>query len=120
MAGGGLIDMMLSNPEAHFVRQRTRQVSELSNAPESLRSATIVTNHVEQVRRRADRAIKLKKADDNSKKMISKSQGRLTRLGEVLVNLQEQLGPVECAAAAGKRAFVPEEGLKGAEGLAHG
>lgn len=115
----GDIDKMLSNPEAHFVRQRTRQVNELSNTPESLRSATFVTRHVEQARRRADRAMKLKKPDDNSKKMISKSQMRLTRLEEVLVNLQEQLGPVEYAAEASKRAFVPEEGPKGAESLAH-
>ena len=63
--------------------------------------------------------MKLKKPDDNSKKMISKSQRRLTRLEEVLVNLQEQLGPVEYAAEASKRAFVPEEGPKGTESLAH-
>lgn len=115
----GDTDKMLSNPEAHFMRQRTRQVNKLSNTPESLRSETFVTRHVEQARRRADRAMKLKKADDNSKKMISKSQRSLTRLENVLVILQEQLGPVEYATAAGKRAFVPEVGAKGAEGLAH-
>lgn len=115
----GDIDKMLSNPEAHFVRQRARQVNDLSNTPESLRSETFVTSHVEQARRRADRAMKLKKADDNSKKMISKSRRRLIRLENVLVNLQEQLGPVEYAAEASTRAFVPEVGLKETEGLAH-
>jgi len=111
----GDIEKMLSNPEAHFVRQRRRQV----NAPESMRSETFVTDHVEQARRRADRAMKLKKADDDSKKMILKSQKRLTRLEDVLVNLQEQLGPVEYAAEASKRMFKPAAGSEGAEGHAH-
>ena len=115
----GDIEKMLNNPEAHFIRQRNRQVNELSNTPETLRSETFVTSHVEQARRRADRAMKLKKADDDSKKMILKSQKRLVRLEEMLVNFQEQLGPVEYAAEASKRAFVPSDISKEAEGHAH-
>lgn len=115
----GDIERMLSNPEAHFVRQRIRQTKELSNIPESLRSEKFVTDYVEQARRRADRALKLKKADEDIKKMISKSQKRLVRLEETLTNLQERMGPVEYAAEAIKRSADFGNGPLGEEGRAN-
>ena len=99
----GDIDKMLSNPEAHFVRQRNKQVRELSIVPESIRAERFVTDHVEEARRRADRGLKLKKPNEDTKKLISKSHKRLIRFEQMLTNMHEHLGPIEFAPEATKR-----------------
>lgn len=96
----GDIEKMLKNPEAHLMVQKGRQVRDLSLTPESLRAERFLTGHLEQARLRADRATRLKKTDDAMKSKIVKAGKRLELVEETLVNLHEQLGPVEFAQEA--------------------
>ena len=99
----GDIERMLKNPEAHLVVQKGRQVEDLSATPESLRTDRFLTEHVEQSRRRAEWAMRLKKADDEVKTKIAKASKRLDRVEDVLVSLHERTGPVEFAKEASVR-----------------
>jgi hypothetical protein len=96
----GDIERMLGNPEAHFMVQKYRQVEDLSRTPETARADRFLTEHVEQARRRSDRAMNLKKTDDDMKAKISKARIRLTRFEGTLTNLNEQLGPTDFAGEA--------------------
>ncbi len=93
----GNIDRMLSNPEAHHMVQKSQQVRDLSQAPETARADRFLIEYVEQARRRSDRTMKLKKTDDDMKIKISKAQDRLIRFEETMTNVHEQLGPVKFA-----------------------
>lgn len=113
----GDIDRMLSNPEAHLLVQKGRQVQDLSSTPESLRTDRFLTEHLEQSRHKADRATRLKKADDEMKAKIAKASKRLNRVEEALVSLHEQIGPVAFAEEARVRASGPRQ--TGFEGMRH-
>jgi hypothetical protein len=96
----GDIERMLKDPEAHLSVQKGRQVADISLTPESLRADRFLTEHLAQARRSADRATRLKKADDEVKLKIAKASKRLDRVEEVLVSLHEHNGPVEFAKEA--------------------
>lgn len=112
----GDIDRMLSNPEAHLMVQKGRQVRDLSQTPETARADRFITEHIEQARRRSDRAMNLKKTDDDVKKKISKARTRLVRFEETLTNLHEQLGPADFANEAQVRPCHRNKGPLGMEG----
>lgn len=112
----GDIDRMLSNPEAHFMVQKGRQVNDLSQVPESIRADQFITDYVEQARRQSGRAMKLKKTDDDAKKKINKAQKHLAKLEDNLINLNEQLGSVEFAKETQMRPVRRGKGSLGVKG----
>ncbi len=93
----GDIERMLSYPEAHLMVQKGRQVSDLSQTPETMRADRLISEHIELARRLSGRAMNLKKIDDDAKKKISNANTRLIRFEETLTNLHEQLGPTNFA-----------------------
>lgn len=99
----GDIDSMLKNPEAHFLVQKERQVRDLSSTPESLRTDRFLTEHLEQSRRKAVRATRLKKADDEIREKLTAASKRLDRVEEALVKLHERIGIVEFSEEAKPR-----------------
>jgi len=109
----GDIDRMLSNPEAHLMVQKGRQVRDLSRAPETARADRFLTEHVEQARRRSERAMRLKKTDDEIKAKISRARERLIRFEETLINLTEQLGPTDFASESRVRPCHQNKGPLG-------
>lgn len=115
----GDIDKMLNNPEAHFLVQKGRQVQDLSDTPESLRTDRFLTEHLEQSRRAAYRATRLRKGDDAVKAKIAKASKRLDRMEEALVSLHERTGPVEFAEEAPVRMSGGSRGPVGLEGVRH-
>ena len=93
----GDINKMLSNPEAHFMVQKGRQVQDLSMTPESQRTDRFLTGYLEPSGQAADRATRLKNGDKAVKAKIANASKRLERTEEALASLCERIGRVEFA-----------------------
>ncbi len=96
----GDIETMLKNPEAHQLRQREKQVRDLSRTPMTQRPGRFLDEHLTKAERVAKRAAKIKMGDKDMKKIFEKARDRLDKMQDVLGDLHQTLGdaphPPEC------------------------
>jgi hypothetical protein len=96
----GDIETMLNNPEAHQLRQRYKQVRDLSRTPMTQRPNRFLGEHLTKAERVAKRAAKIKKGDKDMKRIFEKARDRLDKMQDVLGDLHQTLGdapnPPEC------------------------
>lgn len=100
----GDIDKLLSNPDAHFMVQRQRAVRALSDTPESVRVEMFLHDQLEQRMKEAQRATRIKKVCDETRKKIAGAAKRLERFNDALRGLHRREGQPE---------FTPEARLRG-------
>ncbi len=77
------------------------------------------TDNVVYLHRRADRATRLKKGEDDTKAKIAKASKRLARIQETLESLHESVGSAPSAEEAVVRARQGSGGPSDLEGLSH-
>lgn len=82
----GLVDT-LKDPKAHFLRQRSRQIEELSRIPEPRRAQHFLDKELAPAGRTARSAAKLKISDEGLAKVLERSSDRLEKMHAVLESL---------------------------------
>lgn len=84
------IEDMIENAHAHFITQRSRQISDISSVPDSRRAEHFLLRHIDPAIRSARHAVKLKVADQKTAKAVADAKSRLIRLRDALANLHEK------------------------------
>lgn len=79
----GLSDT-LKDPKAHYLRQRARQIRELSAVPEARRSQHFLEKELAAAERVARSAAKLKVSDEGLSNLLRRSSDRLEKMHAVL------------------------------------
>ena len=79
----GLSDT-LKDPKAHYLRQRSRQIEELSGVPETRRAQHFLEKELAAAERTARSAAKLKVSDEGLVKVLERSSVRLEKMHAVL------------------------------------
>ncbi len=92
---------MLENPHRHFVIQRSRQIKNLSDAPEARRAEHFLLHHLDPAVRSARLASRLKFANGDVVKLINETKKRLT-------NLRDPLGDLHSTSASATRSAAPK------------
>lgn len=110
----GDIDRMLNNPEAHRMVQQAKVIDALSQVPESIRIDEF-RKHVEHRAKDAQRATRLKKADESMQKTLKKSAKRLERIEDQLKGLHERTGQPDFAPEALLRLGKKNNGPNGSQ-----
>ncbi|UVC12251.1 hypothetical protein IHQ71_28875 (plasmid) [Rhizobium sp. TH2] len=82
----GLSDT-LKNPKAHYLRQRARQIGELSSVPEARRSQHFLEKELAAAERIARSAAKLEVSDEGLSAVLQRSSERLEKMHAVLESL---------------------------------
>jgi len=95
----GLSDT-LKDPKAHYLRQRARQIEELSSVPEARRSQHFLEKELAAAERVARSAAKLKVSDEGLSALLQRSSDRLEKMHAVLNALDGTI-------AGQPRALVP-------------
>ncbi|EQA99803.1 hypothetical protein L288_19150 [Sphingobium quisquiliarum P25] len=80
-------DDMLKDPKAHYLRQRSQGVQELSRIPDSRRAQHYLDKQLTPVERAARNVAKLRVGDEGLKKILEKSSERLEKIHSVLDDL---------------------------------
>ena len=88
----GDIETMLRNPEAHQLKQRDIQITDLSRTPITQRPDRLLNEHLSNAVRTARRASKIRVGDEKIAKVLKNAWKRLDNMQEVLSNLHETLG----------------------------
>ena len=88
----GDIDKMLRNPAAHLAVQTSKAVSELSDAPETLRSKHFLDRYLSESAKDARRATGIKNMTAELRKKIEASAKKLELTKEALSGLHEREG----------------------------
>lgn len=99
----GDIDKMLGNPEAHFMVQRQRAVEALSNMPESVRVEGFLHEQLEQRVKDSQRAARLKRLGDETRKKVTEAAKRLERFNDALRGHHRREGQPDFAPEATPR-----------------
>lgn len=86
----GLVDT-LKDPKAHFLRQRSRQIGDLSHIPEARRAQHFLDKELAPTARTARSAAKLKVADGGLSKVLGRSSDRLEKMHAVLESLSSTI-----------------------------
>ena len=84
----GVADM-LQHPSRHFVWQRSKQIRELSTAPESVRVQIYLDNQVRRVSDNVAAAASIESLNDSLKKGLSKKQKNMGRFRQTIAHLAE-------------------------------
>ena len=92
---------MLENPHRHFIIQRSRQVSDLSDVPEPRRAEHFLLHHLDPAVRSARIASRLRFGDDAITKLIDETRRRL-------INLRDPLGDLHSCSASATRSTAPK------------
>jgi hypothetical protein len=82
---------MIENAHAHFITQRSRQIDDLSNVPESRRTEHFLLRHVDPAVRSSRQAARLRIVDEKVAKVVIAAKSRLIRLRDALSDLNEAL-----------------------------
>ena len=85
---------MLQHPSRHFVYQRSRQVKEISAAPETVRVQTYLDKEVRRVSDDVAAAAGFKSLGDDLKKSLTGKQKRMGRFRQAMAHLAE-VNPIE-------------------------
>jgi hypothetical protein len=91
---------MMENPGRHFVIQRSRQIKELSDVPETRRAEHFLLHHLDPAVRSARLASRLKFADGDFGKLIDETKKRL-------INLRDPLGDLHSSSPSASRSAPP-------------
>jgi hypothetical protein len=108
----GLIDT-LKNPNAHYLRQRHRQVEELSRVPEQRRAHHFLEKQLGPAEKSARHAAKLKVTDETLIKMLVKTSEHLEKKQAVLEALHAAMPEPSHARAPQRRKGLPAEAASG-------
>lgn len=87
------LDDMLSNPKAHYLYQRRRQIDQMSAVPESRRPTHFIRYELIPNERKARAATRLGITDMPLRETLAKDALRLERLLDIMENLQETRSP---------------------------
>lgn len=90
----------LKDPKAHYLRQRVRQIRELSAVPEPRRAQHFLEKELAAAERTARSATKLKVSDEGLSEVLQRSSDRLEKMHAVLESLNSTI-------TGQPRAFVP-------------
>lgn len=82
----------IKNPKAHYLHQRSRQISELSGVPEKRRARHFLDTDLAEADRTARKAAKLKIGDDGLAEILARSSERLDKMRAVLEDLHRTIG----------------------------
>jgi hypothetical protein len=85
-------DDTFNNPKAHFIRQRVKQLQDLSDTPDERRVRRFLDMHLASADRRARLAAKLDAGSPTTTQALQKASLRLDRMRDVLDNLDQTLG----------------------------
>jgi hypothetical protein len=91
---------MIENPHVHFITQRSRQLTDLSNVPELRRAEHLLLRHLDTAVRAARLASRLHPDDEALVKAMLGSKKRL-------VNLRDTLGDLHAADGSVTRSSAP-------------
>lgn len=94
------LDEMLKDPKAHYLRQRARQIGDLTRVPDARRVRHFLDHELAPVERTARRATKLKLNDTALIEMLARTGERLDKMQGVLEDLAS-------AVDGGSRALTP-------------
>jgi hypothetical protein len=86
------IDDMTENPHAHFITQRSRQLENLSMAPDARRAEHFLLQQLEPAVRSARLGARLKIADDDTRRLVDDARKRLVLLRDALEDLDSRGG----------------------------
>jgi len=103
------VDVMLREPEAHHLGEQARTVAELSAVPERKRANYFLNTYLEEKRRKAGRSLRLKKVDEEFRKIGEKSAIRLNRMKDALEQTERRLGTISFAPEVLMPASMNEE-----------
>lgn len=92
---------MVENPHRHFVIQRSRQIKNLSEAPEARRAEHFLLHHLDPAVRSARLASRLKLGSDDIAKVIVETKKRL-------INLRDPLGDLHASSVSATRSSAPK------------
>lgn len=100
------LDDMLKNPKAHYLRQRARQIEDLTRVPDSRRVRHFLDQELAPTERTARQAAKLKVADEGVAKLLARSSERLGKMQDVLDDLARTVDGAPRAAAPARSLAV--------------
>jgi hypothetical protein len=83
---------MIKDPKAHFLTQRYKQITDLSNVPEGRRAEHFLNHHLAAADRTARQAAKLHTGDNAMAKVLQRASLRLDRMRSVLEDLHRTIG----------------------------
>jgi hypothetical protein len=92
---------MMENPHRHFIIQRSRQIENLSDVPESRRAEHFLLNHLDPAVRSARLVSRLKLGNDDVAKIVSETKKRL-------INLRDPLGDLHSTSVSATRSATPK------------
>lgn len=98
----GLSDT-LKDPKAHYLRQRSRQIRELSVVPEPRRSQHFLEKELAAAERVARSAAKLKVSGEGLSELLQRSSDRLEKMHAVLEALDGTIAGQPSAAVPPRR-----------------
>lgn len=101
------LDDTLKDPKAHYLRQRHRQVEELSRVPESRRAQHFLEKQLAPVEKSARQAAKLKVADEALAKSLQKISEHLEKKHAVLEALHAAMPDAAHSRAPARRQGLP-------------
>lgn len=92
---------MIENPHKHFVIQRSKQIRELSEIPESRRAEHFLLHVLDPAVRSARLAARLKLGDEPVSKIMAAAKQRL-------INLRDPLGDLHTSSITASRSSAPK------------
>jgi hypothetical protein len=95
------IEDMMENPHRHFIIQRSRQINDLSDVPESRRAEHFLLHYLDPAVRSARLASRLRFGDDVIAKLIDETKKRL-------MNLRDPLGDLHSSSTSATRSTSPK------------
>ena len=85
-------DDMMRDPKAHFLKQRAKQLQEISSIPEQRRADRFLLEHLAAADRSARQAAKIQPGDEHLSRALKSASIRLDKLRMVLDDLYRTLG----------------------------
>lgn len=106
------LDDMLKDPKAHYLRQRTKQISEIAQVPDSRRVRHFLDHELRDAARTAHSAAKLKVEDEELGDMLRRCDVRLEKMQAVLDDLGKMV-------AGAPRASAPQRSTAAGSNASH-
>lgn len=105
------IEAMLREPEAHYLREQSKTLTDLGQVPEARRPDYYLDNYLDAMRLKAERSARLKKAPEDFLKKAEKATTRLTRMTTALEQTFQKIGQIPFAPEATLPASIAAHGL---------
>jgi len=92
---------MIENPHRHFIIQRSQQIKKLSDVPDGRRAEHFLLHYLDPAVRSARIVSRLKFGNEEIKKLVAETRGRLS-------NLRDPLGDLHSSSGSPTRSAVPQ------------